>query len=270
MKSRTGSDVRQHPHFDHLFKVGVLHGRSEDKTLSKATRREALQELDRYFDEGLIIQKHKEVKMAERKSGHKPMTKSGFCAHPSSNRDSHKSCKDLKCTCECHEYEQVFGGQGIIFAVIDDRESMREGRVTTVDVITEAIEAALDAGHETSEEIARYLVTSAFSHVRDRRVRFNSVLKAGDVVGAQITRKLYNAYNDLALLADQEDDPKVKASLKDEAHGFAAAVQVVISPFSSEDPKDPRLVNWAEVDRMTEAFEKEQRYVRRERKGNPQ
>ncbi len=268
MKSRTASDVRQHPHFDHLFKVGVLHTRSEDKSLSKATRAEALQELDRYWDEGLIIQKFKEDKMAT-KGGRKPMTKSGFCAHPS-NEDSHLKCKDTKCSCDCHQYEQVFGGQGIIFAVIDDREKMREGRVTTIDVITEAIESALDAGHEDSESIARFLVTSAFGHVRDRRVRFNSVLKAGDVVGAQITRKLYNAYNDLALLADQEDDPKVKASLKDEAHGFAAAVQIVISPFSSEDKKDPRLVDWDEVDRMTDAFEKEQRFVRRERKGNPQ
>ena len=45
---------------------------------------------------------------------------------------------------------------------------------------------------------------------------------------------------------------------------------MVLSPFSGEDAKDPRLVNWDEVDRMTEVFEKEQRLVRRERKGNPQ
>ena len=64
--------------------------------------------------------------------------------------------------------------------------------------------------------------------------------------------------------------PEVVEQLLAEARGFAEAIQVVLSPFSSEDPKDPRLVDWDEVDRMTEAFEKEQRLVRRERKGNPQ
>ena len=169
-----------------------------------------------------------------------------------------------------HSTPKVFSGRGVIFAVIDDRERMGPGKVTTGDVIADSIEAALDAGQETSEEIARYITTSAFQHVKDRRVRFNSVLKASDAVGAQLTRKLYNAYNDLAQLADEEDDPKVKAELRLEARGFAAAIQVVISPFSSEDPSDPRLVNWDEVDRMTDNFEKEQRAVRRERKGNPQ
>lgn len=262
-KTRASANHLAHPHLDHLFKLGVLVSRSNDRRLSRATRTEAAAELRRYADEGLIIQQSKERSVV------KKMTMSGFCAHPS-NEGSHLKCKDLKCTCECHQEEKVFSGQGIIFAVIDDRERMGTGRVTTVDVITEAIEAALDAGHEDSESIARYITTSAFQHVRDRRVRFNSVLKASDVVGAQITRKLHNAYNELAKLAEEEDDPKVKADLKNEAHGFAAAIQVVISPFSSEDKKDPRLVDWDEVDRMTDNFEKEQRLVRRERKGNPQ
>ncbi|AZV01749.1 hypothetical protein HOV00_gp50 [Microbacterium phage Schubert] len=235
--SRSAESV-QHPHLDHLFKVGVLVSRSQDKRLSPATRLEAAAELLRYRNEGLILQKYpKENKVTKKTRAH---------ADP------------------------VYSGRGIIFAVIDDREAMREGKVTTIDVITDAIEAALDAGYETSEEIARYITTSAFQHVTDKRVRFNSVLKAGDVVGAQITRKLYNSYNELAKMADEEDDPKAKADLRNEARGFAEAIQIVISPFSSEDPKDPRLVNWDEVDRMTEAFEKEQRAVRRERKGNPQ
>ncbi|WNN96072.1 hypothetical protein SEA_SCHIMMELS22_41 [Microbacterium phage Schimmels22] len=230
----TRPSAEAHPHLGHLHTIGVLVSR----TKRKATRAEAQAELDRYWDEGLSRQKGKKVaKKRTRSQEPEPIT---------------------------------FSGQGIIFAVIDDREGMRAGRVTTIDVITEAIEAALDAGHETSEEIARYLTTSAFQHIPDKRVRFNSVLKAGDVVGAQITRKLYNSYNDLAKLADEEEDPKVKAEIKNEARGFAEAIQVVLSPFSSEDPKDPRLVDWDEVDRMTEAFEKEQRLVRRERKGNPQ
>lgn len=163
----------------------------------------------------------------------------------------------------------TFSGQGIMFAVIDDREQMRTGS-TTVDVIADAIEQALDHGHETSEDIARYLTTSGFQHIPDKRVRFNSVLKAGDVVGAQITRKLYNAYNDLAVLAEEEEDPEQKKIIQAEAAGFAEALNVVLSPFSCEDKSDPRLVDWDEVDRITAAFEKEQRFVRKERKGNPQ
>lgn len=221
-----------HPHLDHLFKMGVLVSRSGNRRLSRATRNEAAAEVLRYRDEGLIIQEYgKEKPMAKRR---------------------------------------VYTGQGILFAVIDDRERMGAGKVTTVSIIADAIEAALDAGYETSEEIARYITTSAFQHEPDRRVRFNSVLKASDATGAQITRKLYNAYNDLAKLADEEDDPKTKTDLRSEAHGFAAALQIVISPFSSEYRDDPRLVDWDEVDRMTDNFEKEQRAVRRDRKGNPQ
>jgi hypothetical protein len=169
-----------------------------------------------------------------------------------------------------HEEPPTYSGQGILFAVIDDRESMRSGRVTTIEVITEAIEAALDAGHEDSESIARYLTTSAFQHVTDKKVRYNSVLKAGDAVGAQVLRKLYNSYNDLAELIDEEEDPRKKAELKAEATGFAEALQIVLSPLTVEDPQDARLVDWDEVDRLTAAFEKEQRFVRKERKGKPQ
>lgn len=241
MKSRT--DFEQHPHLDHLFKLGVLSRRSHDKGLSKATRKEAADEVLRYRDEGLILQKYgKELEMAKKKP-----------------RAQHEEPEAT-----------TFSGQGIIFAVIDDREELRDGHVTTIDVIADGIEAALDAGHETSEEIARFLTTSAFKHIPDKRIRFNSVLKAGDAVGAQITRKLYNSYTDLVKTADEEEDPKQKALLKAEATGFAEAISVVISPFSCEDPTDPRLVNWDEVDRITAAFEKEQRYVIKERKGNPQ
>jgi hypothetical protein len=243
VKHTTRADVRQQPAFDHLFKVGVLYALSKNRRVSRATRNEAAAELLRYRDEGQAILNYKETNMATRKR---------------------KPPQTAPTT------ETVFSGQGIIFAVIDDREAMRDGKVTTIDVIAEGIEAALDAGHETSDEIAHFLTTSAFQHIADKRVRFNSVLKAGDVVGAQITRKLYNAYNELASMAEDEEDPKQKAYLKEEARGFAEALSVVLSPFSCEDPKDPRLVNWDEIDRITEAFEKEQRFVRRERKGNPQ
>lgn len=232
------------PHLGHLHTIGVLVARSK----RKATRKEARQELDRYWDQGRGVQKHGRSNVMAKKTR----------AHSTPD-------------------PRTFTGQGIIFAVIDDSEVMggsagteRKGRVTTIDIIANAIEKALDAGHETSDEIARYLTTSAFQHETDKRVRFNSVLKAGDVVGAQITRKLYNAYNELAQLAEEEEDPQQKKIILAEASGFAEALNVVISPFSCEDPTDPRMVDWDEVDRITTAFEKEQRLVRRERKGNPQ
>lgn len=235
MKSSSRSNVEQHPHLGHLALVGLLLART-GKAYPPAVRRESRAELLRYRDEGLILQQGKEHSMATPKqpAARKPKT---------------------------------FSGQGIIFAVIDDREAMRTGKVTTITVIADAIEAALDAGHETSEEIARYITTSAFQHEPDKRVRFNSILKAGDAVGAQMTQKLLNAYNELTTLADDEEDAKKKAEIRAEATGFAEALQIMLSPFTCEYADDPRLVNWDEVDRITAAFEKEQRHVIRERKG---
>lgn len=234
-----------HPHLGHLLLIEQLI-RRQGKPYPKAVRREATRELRRYRDQGLILQQYgREQPVAKKTRAH---------AAPDA---------------------RTFTGQGIIFAIIDDREeisaaSERRGRITTIDVIADAIEKALDAGHETSEEIARYLTTSAFQHVPDKRVRFNAVLKASDVVGAQMVRKLLNAYNELEALAEEEQDPAKKKDIKTEALGFAEALNVVLSPFSCEDPQDPRLVNWDEVDRITDAFIKEQRLVRRERKGKAQ
>ncbi|QIN93866.1 hypothetical protein SEA_ALAKAZAM_44 [Microbacterium phage Alakazam] len=245
-----------HPHLDHLFKIGVLITRSQ-RPYPLATRKEARQELDRYWNEGLIIQKTpKEDNMG------KPMTKSGFCQHESPG--SHAMCNNArnKCDCECHLEQKAFSGRGILFAVVDDREAMRMGKTTTVDVIADAIEAALDDGKETSEEIARYLTTNAFQHIKDKRARFNSVLKAGDTVGAQLVRKLYNSYNELMDTAAGEKNAAARAQLEAEATGFAEAIQIILNPFSVEDDSDPTLVKWDEVDRLTELYEKEQRGIR--------
>lgn len=192
------------------------------------------------------------------------MTMSGHCQHPSVG--SHSRCRYDKCTCDCHDEPKLFSGRGILFAVIDDREELREGKVTTIDVVTEAIEAALDEGHETSEDIARFLTTNAFQHIPDKRIRYNSVLKAGDTVGAQLVRKLYNSYNELMATAEKSRSPKDKEALTNEARGFAEAIQIVLSPFSVEAEDDPQLVNWDEVDHLTEVFEEQQKFVREERK----
>lgn len=165
---------------------------------------------------------------------------------------------------------RVYSGRGVIFCVADDREAMGLG-TTTLDVIAGAIEDALDNGHEDSASIARWITTSSFNYEPDKRVRFNSLLKAGDAIGAQMTRKIYNAYNEIA---DGVSDPELSAAekklAKAEATGFAMAVSIMLSPFSCEDDEDPRLVNWDMVEHITELFEKEQRLVRRERNGKPQ
>ena len=182
-----------------------------------------------------------------------PMTKSGYCQCPSVTNgvSSHAYCNDLDCTCSCHGDQRVFTGQGIIFAVLDNREAMKIGPVSTIDVIAEAIDKALDAGHETSDEIARFITTSNFQHVRDRRAQFNSVLRASDTVGAQIVKKLVNSYNELASLGDVA-----------EARGFAEAIQIVMSPFSTEDELNQAMVNWDSVDELTDLFEEEQAEAR--------
>ena len=186
-----------------------------------------------------------------------PMTKSGYCQCPSVTNgvSSHTYCNDLDCTCSCHEDQRVFTGQGIIFAVLDNREAMKIGPVSTIDVIAEAIDKALDVGHETSDEIARFITTSNFQHVRDRRAQFNSVLRASDTVGAQIVKKLVNSYNELASLGDE---PETVA----EARGFAEAIQIVMSPFSTEDELNQTMVNWDSVDELTDLFEEEQAEAR--------
>lgn len=224
-----------------------MHKLSRNPKMPKAVRKEARQELDRYRAEGeaLLKQRQESRYMPKKRKEKEPEV--DFSEHAT----------------------RVYSGRGVLFCVVDDREDM-DG-ATTVEVLTAAIEDAMDNGHEDSESIAQWLLTSGFSYEPDKRVRFNSLLRAGDAVGAQITRKLYNAYNELAeMAADPELDAGEKKLAKAEATGFAEAVSVVTSPFSCEDPDDPRMVDWDTVDHVTGLFETEQRHVRRERKGNPQ
>lgn len=234
----------QHPHFDHLLKVGMLHKLSRNPKAHKRVRSEARKELAWYRAQGQqILDNRQEHTVAKKKE-------------PEVDVSTHAT--------------RVYSGRGVLFCVADDRESLGSDG-TTVGVIAAAIEDALDNGQEDSEAIARWLVTSSFSYEPDKRVRFNSLLRAGDAVGAQMTRKLYNAYNELVeMAADEELDPTDRKLAKAEATGFAEAISVVTSPFSCEDPENAHLVNWDMVDHVTALFEKEQIQVRRARKGNPQ
>lgn len=236
-----------HPHLDHLLKVGILHKMAHNTKMPKQVRREARDELARYRTEGQELLKQRQEARYMPKKKAKPEPEVDYT----------------------EPERRVFGGRGILFAVAEDRSEM-DGS-TTIDVLAEAIDEALDNGHEDPDAIARWLVTSSFNHEPDKRVRYNSLLRAGDAVGAQMTRKLYNAYNELAeMVSDPELTPSEKAIAKAEATGFAEALSVVLSPFSCEDPSDPRQVDWDVVDHITTLFETEQRHVRRERKGRPQ
>lgn len=229
------------PEYSHIFQLGALYDRRHNTGYNEATHKEATLEEIRYYDEGVRLV----------------------------NNPEKRPSRKLSRVEEEMSISKTYSGRGIMYAIVDDRGEMGPGR-STIDVIADAIEEALDQGYETSDEIARYLTTSAFQHIPDRRVRFNSVLKAGDACGAQILRKLYNAYNDICSMATDTEDPAESRAIHQEATGFAEALQIVLSPFSSEDPDDPRLVDWDEVDRMTETFEHDQRYVRQARKGTPQ
>lgn len=241
-----------HPHLDHLLKVGILHKLSHTADMSPTVRTEASNELDRYRAEGQeLLNKRQEAKYMARKKKEVPTKKDPW------NTDHEDPDR------------RVFSGRGIMFAVADDRSNMNG--TSSIDVIAAAIDEALDNGHDDPEAIARWLVTHSFNHEPSKRVRYNSLLKAGDAVGAQMSRKFYNAYNELAeMAADPDLTPSEKAVAKAEATGFAEAVSIVFSPFSCEDEESPHMVDWDMVDHITELFEAEQRHVRRERKGRPQ
>ena len=247
-------NTQHHPHLDHLFKVGVLYSRATNRKMPTAVQAEAQAELLRYREEGKqLLKQRQEATTKATKKKKKPEPKVDL-SNPAPNVEG----------------TRLFAGRGVIFVVADDREAMSVG-ATTIQVIADAIEDALDNGHEDSQSIAEWITTSSFNYEPSKRVRFNSMLRAGDAIGAQMTRKLYNAYNETAESAsDPELSPAEKKVAKAKATGFAEAVSIMLSPFSCEDEDDPRLVNWEMVDHITELFETEQRAVRRERQGNPQ
>lgn len=231
-------------HLDHLLKVGVLYRLGHSVEVPKKFRKEALRDLAWYRAEGRKL-------LAQRQEG--TMAK--------------KKTKDQEPEPGV-EPRRVYSRRGVLFAVVDDR--VEAGEMSTIEVLSDAIDDALEHGYEDPEAIARWVVTSSFVHEPDKRVRYNSLLRAGDAVGAQLTRKLYNAYNELAEMVAEAETAGDKAAAKAEATGFASAVSIITSPFSCEDGANPHLVDWDAVDHVTGLFEAEQRHVRRERKGRPQ
>lgn len=139
----------------------------------------------------------------------------------------------------------VYGGKGILFTVFEHSKSSMPGPISSIQVIQEAIEEAHGKGITDSEGLSRFLTSSSFHHITGRRARFNSLVRAGDVVGAKLSQKLFNAYRDKCSVAGNLD----------EARGFAEAITIMFSPFAVEDSDDPREVDWELVHHYTDLME---------------
>lgn len=158
----------------------------------------------------------------------------------------------------------VYSGMGVMFTVYDQNKDVFPKPPSTKAVIAKAIDEALDAGFETSDEIAEFLTTTTFPQVEDRVARFNSILKAGDVVGAQITVKLFNAYDDIINMAgENEQNEEDHALIMAEARGFAEAMTIMYSPFSVEDDNNPKYVDWEIVEHLADLMISQHEEARR-------
>lgn len=222
--------------FDHSLKIGALYAMYNSYgsiVWPEPARQEAYREIMRYRDEGLAVQEYSHIVIQERKE----MTK---------RKKSSKRAEPL-----------VFSGQGILFTVFDHSKESLPGPSSTVKIIENAIDDALDSGHEDSEAIARFLTSHAFKHVDDRKARFNSLLKAGDAVGARLTQKMFNAYDDLLRNVKYAEDEEEADLAYAEARGFAEAMTIMFSPFAIEDEDDARRVDWDTVDHLTTLMEEQ-------------
>lgn len=158
----------------------------------------------------------------------------------------------------------IYSGMGVMFTVYDQNSDIFPKPPSTKAVIAKAIDEALDAGFDTSEEIAEFLTTTTFPQVKDRVARFNSILKAGDVVGAKITSKLFNAYDDIINMAEENEQNKEDYSLfMAEAKGFVEAMTIMYSPFSVEDDNNPNYVDWDQVEHLADLMISQHEEARR-------
>lgn len=212
--------------YDHTLKIQFLWDVVNDYLADQDVIDEAFQEISRYKDQGMLLQElEKEGKLTTKKitgSKTKPTT---------------------------------YSGKGILFTIFNKDRQFFPGPKSTVEIMARAIDEALDNGCEDSKDIARYLTTHSFQHVEDKTVRFNSVLKAGDAVGAKITSKLFNAYSDLKKMARTSETDEERDLAEAEAQGFLEAIAIVMSPFSCESPTNSREVDWEMVDHVASLYE---------------
>lgn len=142
-----------------------------------------------------------------------------------------------------------FYRKGVLYAVIYNDEDKDYG-LSSTDIMAESIDEALKNGLSSPREIAHHLVTSSFKHVKNRVIQFNSLLKAGESVGANIPIKLGNAIigviknAQLALAKGDKKDFERKSQI---ALGMVMAQCVVLNPFSFEKENDSNQIDLNKV-----------------------
>lgn len=145
----------------------------------------------------------------------------------------------------------TYEGRGILFAVISNDEMT--GSKTTAKVLSEAIACGLEAGFDTPEKLSRFLLTTSFNHVSDKRVRYNLLFQAGDRLGARLIEKLHNSYSDLALKITKAEKKDKKLAQR-QALGFAQAMAIILNPIECENTTNPSFVVWQKVNQLAQEF----------------
>lgn len=166
-------------------------------------------------------------------------------------------------THQSNPYAQ-YGLRGALYSIVDNTRDNLAGVESAKQILTDAIDEALDEGCETSDQIAGYLLTSQYEHVTDPDLRFNAILRASEQVGGHMRHKLFNLYHDLYLDAHDdslsEDDQEVVFS-EGASYGFALALAVMLNPKTVEHPHDPLDVDVDVVQDMAELIESQHQKI---------
>ena len=88
-------------------------------------------------------------------------------------------------THQSNPYAQ-YGLRGALYSIVDNTRDNLAGVESAKQILTDAIDEALDEGCETSDQIADYLLTSQYEHVTDPDLRFNAILRASEQVGGHM------------------------------------------------------------------------------------
>lgn len=134
--------------------------------------------------------------------------------------------------------------KGLLFVSTYDEEQRPSG-MTSTDILAAAFQEAREFGCKTDKEVASYITTTTFRHVKGRAHRFNSVLTANDLLGAHIVEKLWNSIGDVYSVLDKSLNRTYTLGL---LHGMVAATEIVLSPFEVE--RGHTTVSWRELKRL--------------------
>lgn len=149
------------------------------------------------------------------------------------------------------ESAAVYAGRGVMFTVFDTNEDIVEGPHSAPGIIAQAIHETGLLDSDESLALARHLTTSTFPQVTDRTARFNSVLKAGDVVGARLIPKLMKGLELLYSLQANAGTMYTYQLFQARTAGFAEAVAILTHPFAVESEEGSIEIDWCAVQHYT-------------------